>query len=285
MSGLEPMPDSNPGQTSAPSVRPLDVTDAIVCFALIFALTTPIWVLSAALDLEILPGLPIAGVAVVCPALAALIVLAVRRGAWRSLAFLKRGIDPGRSGSTIWWALALLLSPALSVLAFLVLRMNGADVPAPYIAGSGALALFALFLVGAISEELGWSAFALDPLQARWGAAPAALLIGLVWAFWHYPALIQAHRSLSWIAWWTLGTLASRFVLVWMFNGTGGGVLCVAVFHAMSNLCWQLFPVHGSWFDPRLHGLFTSAAALAICLATLRQYGVYKTAAGERRLA
>ena len=29
----------------------------------------------------------------------------------------------------------------------------------------------------------------------------------------------------------------------------------MTLFHAMINLCWQLFPIHGSYFDPRLNGL------------------------------
>jgi len=37
----------------------------------------------------------------------------------------------------------------------------------------------------------------------------------------------------------------------------------VAVFHAMSNLCWQLFPEQGSWFDPRLNGGLLAVVAAA----------------------
>jgi len=92
---------------------------------------------------------------------------------------------------------------------------------------------------------------------------PAAILIGAVWALWHYPALAQAHRSAAWIAWWTLGKIAMRLIMVWLFNATNGSVFGVATFHAVSNLCWQLFPVHGSWFDPRLNGLLMSCGAVA----------------------
>ena len=55
-----------------------------------------------------------------------------------------------------------------------------------------------------------------------------------------------------------------RVIMVWLFNRAGGSVFGVAVFHAVSNLCWQLFPVHGSWFDPRLNGLLMGVVACAV---------------------
>jgi hypothetical protein len=167
-----------------------------------------------------------------------------------------------------------LISPAVSVTAFFILRFSGSGVPDPQIAVPPVAALAIVFLVSGLSEELGWTAFALSPLQARFGWLPAALAIGAVWAAWHLPALLQAHRSLSWIGWWALGTVAMRVIMVWVFNGAGGSVLGVAVFHAVSNLCWQLFPLHGSWFDPRLNGLLLAGVALAIGVGALRQHAV-----------
>jgi hypothetical protein len=36
----------------------------------------------------------------------------------------------------------------------------------------------------------------------------------------------------------------------------------------MSNVCWQLFPIHGSFFDSRLNGLVLSVVALAAIVVT-----------------
>jgi membrane protease YdiL (CAAX protease family) len=110
--------------------------------------------------------------------------------------------------------------------------------------------MLAAFFVGALGEELGWSGYAIDPMQERWGALQAGILLGLVWAAWHVIALIQAHRSAAWIAWWCLGTVTMRVVIVWLYNGTGKSVFAVSLFHAIGNVSWQLFPVHGSYFDP-----------------------------------
>ena len=55
------------------------------------------------------------------------------------------------------------------------MRLIGRDLPAPEIILLPALPLFATFLLPALAEELGWSGYALDPLQARWGALIASL--------------------------------------------------------------------------------------------------------------
>lgn len=82
-------------------------------------------------------------------------------------------------------------------------------MPAPRITLVSALALFLIFFIGALGEELGWSGYALDPMQQRWGALAASVILGLVWATWHIAGLAQTQRSLEWIAWWSLVPLLS----------------------------------------------------------------------------
>jgi membrane protease YdiL (CAAX protease family) len=40
--------------------------------------------------------------------------------------------------------------------------------------------------IAALGEELGWSGYAIDPMQARWGALKASILLGIFWAVYHY---------------------------------------------------------------------------------------------------
>ncbi|AQZ63192.1 unnamed protein product [[Actinomadura] parvosata subsp. kistnae] len=35
----------------------------------------------------------------------------------------------------------------------------------------------------------------------------------MVWAIRHWPALLQAHCATSWIAWWSLATVAARVIM------------------------------------------------------------------------
>ena len=103
-------------------------------------------------------------------------------------------------------------------------------------------------------------------MQKRWGALQAALMLGAIWAAWHVIALLQAGRAPTWIAWWTLGTLALRVLTVWIYNNTGRSVFAAALFHAMCNVSWQLFPNAGSAYDPRIVAPIEAAAAIIVAL-------------------
>ncbi len=231
-------------------------------FGLVFALTLPFWILGALAAYQLLPALPLSALSFFCPVLAAAILL-YRSDGWIGVtALLRRSFDLGRIRSKRWLAAAILLEPAIMVLSFAVIRMMGVPVPAPQIALLPALALFVVFFIAALGEELGWSGYATDPLQARFGGLGASLVIGLVWVGWHFIGLAQANRSVAFIAWWSLSTLAYRVIIVRLYNHTGRSVSAAAVFHAMINLTWQLFPVNGSFYDPRITGLIAAVMAV-----------------------
>ena len=71
----------------------------------------------------------------------------------------------------------------------------------------------------------------------------AALVLGggLVAVMWHLVPMLL-HRPPAWIAWWCLHAMASRFLIVWLYNNTGRSVCAVALFHATLNLSYMLFP-------------------------------------------
>lgn len=243
---------------------------AVAFLVLTGLLTIPFLVISAVAGVELLPGLPLASLAILTPPVAALAVTVAGGGRLRDLWTKDADAGAGRSGRLCWLA-AFLVSPAVAVASFAYLRATGSGVPDLYVQPGQVLVLVLIFLASGWLEELGWSAFLLRNLQRRRRALVAGLIVGAAWAVWHYPALIEAGRSWGWIAWWTLGTMSMRLVMVWIFNGTGGSLASVTVFHAMSNLCWQLFPISGSWFDPRIHGMLTAVLALATVPALMRK--------------
>ncbi len=103
--------------------------------------------------------------------------------------------------------------------------------------------LFVTFFVLGTGEELGWMGYAADPMQERRSALTTGIILGLVWAIWHFVPLIQMGRTLTWIAWWTLYTVALRILIVWLYNNTGKSVFAAIVFHATSNLSLPAFPM------------------------------------------
>jgi membrane protease YdiL (CAAX protease family) len=121
--------------------------------------------------------------------------------------------------------------------------------------------MFLASFIAALGEELGWMGYAVDPMQDRWNALQASILLGMVWATWHIVPLVQAHRSPAWIAWWCLWTVTQRVLIVWLYNNTGKSVFAAALFHAISNVSTLLFP---EYYDPRITGLITALAAAIV---------------------
>ena len=214
--------------------------------------------------LQLRPGVPIAALAVVCPALAAVILLYRDRGLAGAGALLARSLDYRRMVNRAWFVPLVLLLPAVSAASFFLLRAGGVSIPIPHVTVAETLGLFGACFIAGLAEELGWSGYALRLLQRRSSALGAAFVLGLVWAAWHIVPLLQAHRAPGWIAWWCLGTVALRIVMVWLYNNAGKSVFAITVFHALSNVCWQLFPIHGSYFDPRVNALLMLGIAGAI---------------------
>ncbi len=241
-----------------------DTRAVVEFFSLVTVLTVPLWILGASIDSQLLPGLPIAALAVVCPALAA-VILSLKSGGRRAVwGLLARAFDFRTAG----WRLLLvgLANPILFSAAFLTSRSLGADLPDPVFTVSHVMMLTGLFLVTAALEEIGWTGYALGRLQARLGPLTAGLVLGAFCVVWHYPALVQVGHAAEWIAWWSVWSLAARVVIVWFYNWTGASVFAAVLYHALSNVCWQLYPINGSLFDPRISGLITFAFAAVLSI-------------------
>lgn len=233
-------------------------------FLLVLVLSVPFWVIGGLTHIELLPGLPIDALMAVCPGLAALILVRRKNGRAGVSALLKRAFDYKRIRNLAWYIPILLLNPLVSVLSFIVIRLSGTSVPVPKIEILPALILCILFFISALGEELGWSGYVIDPMQRRLGALQAGILLGLFWAVYHYIALFQVHRPVAWIAWWSLGTVALRVIMVWLFNNTGKSVLAVTLFHMTINVTWQFFPINGSYYDPQVNGPILALTAVII---------------------
>lgn len=235
-------------------------------FLLVFGLTIPFWVLGAVTGRELLPGLPVAALATFCPMIAAAILVYRENKAAGVIGLLKRAFDFQRVTAKIWYVPTLLLMPAVMAVSYGVICLTGTLVPAPQITVFSALALFTVFFTGALGEELGWSGYITDPMQRRWGTLQASIILGAVWAIYHFVGLAQAHRSVEWIAWWSLGTVASRVIIVWLYNHTGKSVFVAVLFHTTINVTWQLFPINGSFYDPRVTGIILAVVATIVII-------------------
>jgi hypothetical protein len=249
----------NTGHATADGRR----SSAWTFFALVFALSIPFWIVGAVTGYEFVSGLPLAALMGVCPAIAALILTAREGGAGAVRALLSRIVDAGKV-SVSWLLLIVAINAAIWVLSFAILRATGVPVPPPHVSPAMIALVFIVFFLFAIGEELGWSRYAIDSRQEHRSELRAALMLGVIWASWHLLPLVQVHRAPVWIAWWCLGTVGMRVIMVRIYNATSGSVFSAILYHALANLAWLTFPVMGSYFDPRVNGLLVASVAVLV---------------------
>lgn len=231
-------------------------------YLLVFGLSVPLWFLAG--GREILPGLPASSVAVLCPVLAAAMLVHREDGLSGVIRLLRRSVDLPRVPGPAWYLPVLLLAPGIVAMGYLAMRLLGLSLPAPEVRWAAVPAMTLVFFVAALGEELGWSAFAVERTRARHTALRTGLEVGTVWASWHVVMLAQVGRAPGWIVWQAIFLVAFRVLLVWLYANTNRSVCAVALCHATSNLAWQLFPSQGSHYDPRFMAPIAVLAAVAV---------------------
>ena len=151
------------------------------------------------------------------------------------------------------WYMALLIMPAAAILGvYLNAALTG--VPADFSKvmadqlrppGFSRLAfILPFFLIDLIAngEEIGWRGYVLPRLQAKHTVLAASLMTGVIWGLWHIPKFLT-HWDWGYFALFMLDTIAKSVFLAWMYNGTGGSLLLVAMAHAAWNTTGIFLPV------------------------------------------
>ncbi|MGQ4555219.1 CPBP family glutamic-type intramembrane protease [Halobellus sp. GM3] len=196
-----------------------------------------------------------------------------------------------------WWALAFGLPLVVLVVGSALFVALGGPIDLGSFA-SPAIYLFVLawgIVWGGGQEELGWRGFMLPLLQERYSALSASLLVGVAWAAWHLPLLLNATTTHG--GWgpsqqvlWLFTIVAGSILWTWMYNGTGGSVLAVAVFHAGINAMGLYHPADmdallpGGVPDPWLNFLaeLTGAVPLvALAVIVVVVYGRERLTNGD----
>lgn len=228
-------------------------------FAWTLALSWPFWLLDLT-GVRLLPGLPVSALVALAPMLAALVVTQRSPGqSWSDA--VHELMAPSRAG---WLGVLAVGVPAVcGLLTYVVVRAMDPLLPAPRWSASLVL-LFAVFYVGALAEELGWTGLANRALAGRWSPWAAGLLIGSVWAVWHWVPLIAVGRHWGWIAAWSVYTVFCRILMCQLFALGLRSVAWLAAFHAVTNIGWQAFPVNGSQWNPVVAALVTGFMAAGV---------------------
>jgi hypothetical protein len=224
----------------------------LLFFSLVFLSSIPVWIIDQYDDRVIWPGLTISALMIVCPAVTAFGMVSREFGLNGVKAFAIGAFDAHRMKP--WaWVFVLLTMPVVAFVSAFCQTISGENLLSVEVDPAKALFLFCIFFVGASFEELGWTGFAASPLIGCIGTICTGMFIGVVTAIWHIVPLIEAERTLGWILWWSVGTVAQRVLILWVFSHGGRSVLCASLFHTMSNMSWALLLMIGLPFDPVLN--------------------------------
>lgn len=236
-------------------------------FLWVFVLSIPFWILGyIAADLtKILPiKLPISALMTFCPLLAAVILVYRERKMQGVKALLKRTFDFKKIKDKRWLLPVVLLMPIIALLSYWYLTIKGTLLPEPRVPFLSVFIFFIVYFIGAIGEEIGWSGYLIEPMQNRFGALKASLMVGFVWAIWHIIPWSQGHQTATWIIWQSIGTVFLRVIMVWLFNSMGKSIFAMVFFHAMINISPYLIPNYGAHYDPFIFCVLLGITAIAI---------------------
>jgi hypothetical protein len=163
---------------------------------------------------------------------------------------LKRAFDCKRITKKVWYIPIIFLTPFIFVLTYMIMRLVGLPVPTVWSPPLLTPLLFIAFFFAAAGEELGYTVYVTDPMQARYKALTASLIIGLIHAVWHFPSEISIGQTLGLII---LGgvmlAVSFRILTVWLYNNTGKSFFAAIVFNAVTNTGRSIFPGSRSTFE------------------------------------
>jgi len=201
-------------------------------------------------NLPTLQSLPGALVWYYGPCLAALIVTAVTVGK-DGLRRIRRRLLLWRVGWG-WYAFIVLYPIALHLVVVSLHWLLGGPAPRFFQAegvpqGNILLVLAGLFLsqvvLRGIGEETGWRGYALPSLLKRYNAFAASLILGVLWAAWHFhPANFSALLSLGGLFIF-LKIVGTTVIFTWVYIHTRGSILIAILFHTVANLADYVIPI------------------------------------------
>jgi len=232
--------------------------------------------LTDAVEVNLAAYSPLYYLAVWAPAIAAFATIGVTQGRVGIRAYLGRLLH-WRAGVP-WYLLILLGVPIINLGASLLTQLAGR--PALVVPGVPwhVFVLSALLLATAgPMEEIGWRGFALPLLQQRMSGLRAALILGLIWGLWHFPAVALGGflpRTLEdglllHMGGYLVGCVASSIILAVIYNATGGSIPLAFLYHWMTNFP---YPWEGEVDISNAQTLLYAVAALALIIAFRRRY-------------
>jgi len=171
-----------------------------------------------------------------------------------SLTFLNEGMEGVKNlgrrfwnlkMAKLWLLISFALFPILYGASFIIGFLLEGTVPVLVWLSDPSLLLSMVvisFFGAGFAEEFGWRGYALERLQAKWNALISSLILGMIWAFWHFP-LWYIEGDVHQISPFFLFALTIVFLSIlftWVYNNAEGSILVVVVLHTTYNVMSKL---------------------------------------------
>jgi hypothetical protein len=236
-------------------------------FLLGITLGVPYFMLANA---QILPNIVMANIGAFLPAMAALILVYREKGTEGMVELIKRSFDFKRIKSRVWYLPVFFLWPFIVFVQYILAPFSGLVASQPDFSLWFPLSFVVSFIL-ALGEELGWMGYAFDPMQERFGALKASILLGLFWASIHIPYFASSGASPEWIISQFIYVATTRILFVWVYNNTGRSLFAVAAMHTLFNQVWMAFRPSGGLVGMSVPSFYnpSNLAITTIVLATL----------------
>jgi membrane protease YdiL (CAAX protease family) len=141
----------------------------------------------------------------------------------------------------VWYLVALGLPILISFLASAPGKFFNAEATFEF-APLTPLSLVVFVLV--VGEELGWRGYAQPELEKRYSPLVAAIILGILWGFWHLPNFFNPslpHYEIPLPA-FVMYTTGLSVLAAWLLKHTRGSVLLSTLLHGSTNTFVFLTP-------------------------------------------
>ena len=186
--------------------------------------------------------------------------------------FLFRGsssIKFERHKSTLKWLLLSIILPIIYLGLVYLIGWQFFEYQPQWITLS-VLAIIPIKLASSFLEEVGWRAYLFSLLKNK-GWIYMNLVIGIIWAIWHYPAIFSGSYEISsplalGVTIFTFNVILLSFIFGWVRQKTGG-IIAPTLIHASHNLMYAILASQNNLAILSESGLvLTAILLLTICI-------------------
>lgn len=176
------------------------------------------------------------GIEAMTPTLSALIVVWTLSGRQETILFIKKCYRVNIKLFNILLAIAVpSLILTMTKLSSIMIGFGNGDIGATFTSKRLLIVLWAL-----IAEELGWRGFLQNKIDRRYGFPATPIMIGMIWALWHYHFFLLGTTTAP-IILFLIGCIAESFGYYWITKRAEGNILPASIWHFIGNLLINLF--------------------------------------------